>query len=156
MTVRPVNLDGGTDGEIGQIGQVIGEEAFFDPVDAELKAVAIGGRGDGVGAGLHLAVLVRRYGGNELAWGVGKALNPVDDEFEVVALGYFRDAVFACKTCGVKLTCQGVSRFAGKIGRRPATRRLYVAWGRRCHAGKEHCWCVSLRKANQQGLNQQF
>jgi hypothetical protein len=33
----------------------------------------------------------------------------------VVALGDFRDAVFACKTCSVKLTCQGVSRFAGKI-----------------------------------------
>jgi hypothetical protein len=34
----------------------------------------------------------------------------------VVTLGYFGDALFAGKPCGRKLSCQGVSLFAGKIG----------------------------------------
>ena len=38
MPVRPMNLDGGADGQIGQVGQVVGEEAFLDPVHAQLEA----------------------------------------------------------------------------------------------------------------------
>ena len=47
-----------------------------------------------------LAFRVRRHGGDKLARGIGKALQLVDDKVEVVALGDFRDAVFAFKTCG--------------------------------------------------------
>src|ERR1019366_847692 len=44
VAVRAVNLDGGSDGQIGQIGEVIGEEALLDPVDAVLKAIGEIGR----------------------------------------------------------------------------------------------------------------
>ena len=44
-----------------------GEEAIFDAVDAKIEAVGDGSRGDGVGAGLLLAVRIRGDRGNELA-----------------------------------------------------------------------------------------
>ena len=67
VAVRTVDLDGSADGQVGQVGQVIGEEAILHAVDAQLKLVAAGGRGDGVGARLLLAVLVRGHRGDELA-----------------------------------------------------------------------------------------
>ncbi len=111
MPVRPVNLDFGADGQIGQVGQVIGKEAFLDPVHAQLKAVAAGRRCYGVGAGLHLALRVLSHGGDKLAGSIGKALQLVDDKYEVVALCNFRDADFAFKTRGIKFTGQGSSRW---------------------------------------------
>ena len=110
--MRAVNLDGGTD---GQIGQEVGKEAAFYTVYAELKAVASGGRSDGVGAGLLLAVLVQRQCGDELAGGIGKAFQTLEDKEEVIALVSFRKAILAHETCCIKLTSQSRSRFAGKI-----------------------------------------
>ena len=42
VPVRPMNLNRAADGQIGQVGQVVGEEALLDPVHAQLKAIAIG------------------------------------------------------------------------------------------------------------------
>jgi hypothetical protein len=53
----------------GQVAQVIGEEAAFDAVDAEIEAVSVGGGGDGVGPGLRFAAGSGGYGGEELAGG---------------------------------------------------------------------------------------
>ena len=105
--MRPVNLDLGADGQIGKVGQVIGEKTFFDPVHAQLKAVAHGCRSDRVSAGLHLALRVLSHGGDKLAGSIGKALQLVNDKDEVVALCDFRDADFAFETRGIKFTCQG-------------------------------------------------
>jgi len=55
VAVGAVDLDRAADGEIGQVGEVIGEEPAFDAVDAKVKPVAVFGRSDGVGAGLLLA-----------------------------------------------------------------------------------------------------
>jgi len=41
VAMRPVNLDGAADGQIGQIGQVVGEEAFFHTVDAKIETYAV-------------------------------------------------------------------------------------------------------------------
>ncbi len=111
VPVRPVDLNLGADGQIGQVGQVIGEEAFLHTVHAKLKAVADGRRSDGVSAGLHLALRVLSHGGDKLAGSIGKALQLVDDKNEVVALCDFRDADFAFETRGIKFTGQGFSRW---------------------------------------------
>ena len=84
-----MNLNLGPDGQIGQVGQVIGEEAFFDPVDAQFKDILVRRRSDGVSAGLHLALRVLSHGGDKLAGCIGKALQFVDDKCEVVALSNF-------------------------------------------------------------------
>jgi hypothetical protein len=44
----------------------------------------------------------------------------------VVALSHLRDALFACKACGVKFTYQRGSLFAGKLGPRS---RLFTIIG---------------------------
>ena len=41
VAVGAVDLDGGADGQIGQIGEMIGEEAVFDAVDAELELLPL-------------------------------------------------------------------------------------------------------------------
>jgi hypothetical protein len=58
-----------------------------------------------------LAVGVSGYGGDELAGREGETLQAVEDELEVVALGHLGDAHFFFKTCRIKLTHQGNSRF---------------------------------------------
>jgi len=50
-----------------QVGQVVGKEAILHPVHAEIKALAVLGRGQRISAGLLFAVGVLRYGGDELA-----------------------------------------------------------------------------------------
>ena len=111
VAVGAVNLDRAPDGQIGQVGQVVGEETALDAVHAQLEAVAVGGGGQRVGAGLLLAVGVLGHGGDELAGGEGEAFELVEDELEVVALRRFGDADFLVKTCGKKLTGQGGSRW---------------------------------------------
>ena len=110
VPVRPVYLNLGADGQVGQVGQVIGKEAFLHPVHAQFKDILAGRRRDRIGASLHLALRVLGHGGDELAGGILKALKLVDDEHEVVALRNFRDAVFTFKTRGIKFTGQGISR----------------------------------------------
>ena len=115
VSVGAVNLDGSADGQVGQVGEVIGEEALLDAVDAEVEAVGGGGRGDGVGAGLLLAGGVRGDGGDELTGGEGKALEAVEDELEVVALGNFGDAFFAGETGGGEFASQGGFSLCRKV-----------------------------------------
>jgi len=115
VAVRSMYLDGSTHGQVGEVGEMVGEETAFDAVGAEVKAVAAGRRCDGVGAGLQFAVRVFCDGGNELAGREGETLHAVEDELEVVALGHLGDADFFLKTCGIKLTCQGGSRFRKRM-----------------------------------------
>src|SRR6201999_509693 len=95
-----------------QVGKMIGEETVLDAIDAKREAVRFRGGGDGVGAGLLLAVRIRSYGGDELAGGVGKGFFILKGKIEVVALGYLGYADFSRKTRGEELTCQGASRFS--------------------------------------------
>ena len=96
--------------QVGQVGQVIGKEAAFDAVDAEVEAVAAGSRGNGVGAGLLLAVAVLGHRGDELSGGEGKALKLIEDELEVIALGRIRK----CSLCAqdVRYTAHGPRQFS--------------------------------------------
>ena len=106
----PVHFNGAAGIEIGEIGEVVGEESAFDAVDAKLKMIAARGGGDGVGARLLLAVGVLGHGRDELARRKRKALLPFDDKVEVITLGDLGDAFFTNKTGGRELTCQGCSR----------------------------------------------
>ena len=90
---------------------MVGEEAAFDAVDAEVEAILFGRGGDGVGAGLLLAVWVSGHGRDELAGRKGETLHAVEDELELVALGDLGDTHFFFKTCRIKLAGQGGSRF---------------------------------------------
>jgi hypothetical protein len=104
---------------------VVGEEAALHPVDAQVKAVAVSRGSQRVGSGLLLAVRVLGHGGDELAGGKGKALQLVEDELEVVALGRLGNAFLPFKTCRVKLTRQGSSHlFQYKIRPIAGLRRL--------------------------------
>src|SRR5579863_9911913 len=103
---------------------MIREKTFLNPVDAELKAFAIWRRRNGVGPRLHLAVLVLCNRRDELAGSERKALHLIDHKLKVVALGYFRNAFLACKSCCIKLSCQGISLFAGKFGPRAGHRTI--------------------------------
>ncbi len=89
MPVRSVNLDCCADGQIGQIGQMVREEALFNAVDAQFEAIAAGRRGNRVGAGLHFALGVLGHGRDKLASGEGEALKFVQNKLEVVALRRF-------------------------------------------------------------------
>jgi len=111
----PVYLDPGAEGQIGQISEVVGEEAFFNAVHAKVKSISVGGGRNGVGAGLHLALSVLGNRGDELARGIGETLEFIYDELEVITLGQFRDAVFFFKSSGVGFACQGISRWGKKI-----------------------------------------
>ena len=117
MPVRPVNLNLCAERQIGQVGQVIGKESLFHPIHAQLEAIAIGRRSDGIGACLHLAVGVFGHRGNKLTGAIREALKPVDDEDEVVALRNFGDAGFFFKTSGKERSGQGSSRW-GRDGAR--------------------------------------
>jgi len=103
VAMRPVDLDCVP---FGQVDEVIGEETAFDAVDAEVKAIAVGGRGDRVGPGLRFASGIGSYSRDELAGGEGKVRQLVDLKFEVVALGYFGDTGFFFEAGGVGLTRQ--------------------------------------------------
>jgi hypothetical protein len=89
VSMRSMNLDGATDRQVGQVGQIVGKEALLDAVHAKLKFVAVGRRGQRVGAGLQLAVGVQRHTADKLARRKGKAFQLVEDKAEVVALGNF-------------------------------------------------------------------
>ena len=110
VAVRPVDLNGAPRGQIGEVGEVIGKESAFYPVDAQVEAILACGRGDGIGAGLLLPSAVGGDGGNELPGYVRKAFQLIDDEIEVVALGDFRDAFLAIETRRIKLTFQAKPR----------------------------------------------
>ena len=56
VPVRAMDLDRAADRQVGQVGEVVGEEAVFDAVDAQVEAVLSGGGRDGVGPRLLLAV----------------------------------------------------------------------------------------------------
>ena len=111
VSVRAVNLDAGAGFQIGEVGEVVGEKAAFNPVDAQVEAISVRSRCNRIGARLLLAVLVRGHGGDELAGGEREALELVQNELEVVALRGFRDQDFLFKTCGIGFPCQGGSRF---------------------------------------------
>ena len=109
---------------------MIGEESLLHAVHAQLKFVAAGRRADRVGAGLLLAFGVEGHAGNELPWGERKARQLVDDEVEVVALGNFGDALFACQSCSKQFSRHDVlvlgrdARTFGLISlMRPAAKR---------------------------------
>ena len=103
MAVRSVDLDCAA---FGQVAEVIGKEAVFYAVDAQVKLVGAGGGSDGVGAGLGFAAIVCRDGGDELAGGEIEALHLVYSELEMVALGGFRDAGFLDEAGSVGLALQ--------------------------------------------------
>ena len=87
---------------------MIGEEAALDAIDAELEAIAVGCRGDRVGAGLGLAIGVGRDCGDELAGRIGEVGDLGNFELEVVALGDFREAGFLGEDCGLGFAGQWV------------------------------------------------
>jgi len=91
-------------GRSGRSARWLEKKPLLDPVHAQLKAIAVGRRGHRVGAGLLFAFIVRRHAGNKLAGDEGKALQLVENEVKVIALGNFADALFACKACCKKFT----------------------------------------------------
>ena len=91
VAVGSVDLDGAAGRQVGEIGEVVGKESLGHAVDAKLEVVGVGCGGNGVGAGLLLAVGISGDGGDELAGDEGKGLEIVENEIEVVALGRFRD-----------------------------------------------------------------
>ncbi len=107
MTVRPVKLDRLAGIKVRQVGKVIGKESAFHAVDAKVEPVAARRRGDGIGSGLFLAPRVRCNRGNELAHGIRKALQLLDDKLQMVALCRFRDADPALQARCIELSFQG-------------------------------------------------
>lgn len=91
VAVGSMNLDCAA---FGEVAEVVGEETAFDAIDTELKTIALGRRGDGIGARLGLAAGVVGDGGDELARWIWEVCGAVDYEFQVVALGGFGDASF--------------------------------------------------------------
>ncbi len=93
--------------QIGQIGQVVGKEPTLHPIHAQVKSIRTGRRRNRIGAGLLLPLGVLGHGGEKLPRYEGKALQLVDDEVEVVALGDFGDAHLAFETRSINPTFQG-------------------------------------------------
>ena len=96
-----MNANGATGCQFRQIGEVIREESIRNAIYAELEGVGVGGRCNGVGAGLLLSIWVGRYGREELACCEGKGLPIVNDKVEMEALRRLGNARLACQTCSV-------------------------------------------------------
>src|ERR1700758_4007251 len=109
MPMRSVDLHNSARRQIGKIGQVVGKKASLHTIDTQIKTIAAGCRCNRIGAGLLLALRVLGDGGDKLPSDEGKAIQFVDDEVEVVALGDFGDAHLAFETRRIKLTFQGNS-----------------------------------------------
>jgi hypothetical protein len=122
-----VDLNGSAGRQFSEIGEVVGEEAVGNSIDAEFEVIAIGRGGDGVGAGLLLAVGISGYGGDELAGVEGEGFQILKNKIEVVALGRFRDARPACQTSRVRFTRQGKSLTCDKDEARRAMTKVGVS-----------------------------
>src|SRR5450631_3312730 len=89
-----------------KVAIVIRKEATFDAVHAEVKLVAPGCRGDGVGACLQLSVGVFSLGGNKLAGNKIERIQFIDSEYQMKTLCSIRDTLLADEACGKDLTSQ--------------------------------------------------
>src|SRR5690348_9752376 len=104
-----MHLDVAARWQVRKIGQMIRKEPLRHAVHAQLKPIPARSRSNRIGAGLLLAIRVRRNRGNKLARNEGKTVQVFYNEFEVVALGRFRDAGLLQQTCRKQFTRQGSS-----------------------------------------------
>src|SRR5664279_2683452 len=89
-----------------KIAIVIGEEAAFDPVYAEVKLVAARCGGDGVGARLQLSIGVFSLGGYKLTGHKIERIQLIHSEDQMKTLRSFRDTLLADEPSGKDLTSQ--------------------------------------------------
>src|SRR5579863_6641801 len=106
MPVRAMNLHRAARRQVGQIGEVVGEESALHAIDAQVEAIAIGRRGNRISPRLLLALRIAGHRGDKLSRYERKALQFIYDEVEVVTLGDFRNTDLAFKTRQIKLAFQ--------------------------------------------------
>jgi hypothetical protein len=83
----------------GQVGEEVGKESAFDAVGADVEDVAAGRGGDGVGAGLLLAVGIGRDHGDELAGFEGEVVGAFNDKLEMKCLGLLGEQDLTAQAC---------------------------------------------------------